>query len=204
MAFLTNPSTVRRIPASLFAAKARQILALFIWGILLISPSFAPAQPAPSTEYRLKAVFLFNFAQFVEWPAEAFTDTKSPLVIGILGTDPFGSYLDETVKGEVVQGRTLEIKRFRAIDEVDNCHILFVSTSESSNLEAIFNRLSGKPILTAGDGSDFASRGGMVRFLTESKKIRLRINLDPVRASKLTISSKLLRVAEIVGSQKEF
>ena len=204
MALLSDSSPVGHpLNAAVFRSKTTSWISLFFSLAVLMCVPQAGSQP-PSAEYRLKAVFLFNFAQFVEWPPESFQSPDAPLVIGILGTDPFGKFLDETVQGEVVQGRKLEIKRFRSVEEVVACQILFVSTSETANYENIFRYLGSKPILTVGDSPEFAIRGGMVRFLTESNKIRLRINLDPVRAAKLTISSKLLRVAEIIGSQKEF
>lgn len=161
----------------------------------------ASAETAP--EYRVKAAYLFNFVQFVEWPAETFPEPKSPFVIGILGDDPFGKFLDETVQGEVVQGRRIEVKRFDSISESEKCHILFVSESESARIDKIIKHFTGKPVLTVGDSHQFANRGGMVRFVTESNKVRLRINIETVRASRLTVSSKLLRVAEIVGKEKE-
>jgi hypothetical protein len=154
------------------------------------------AQTATSPEYQIKAVFLFNFAQFVDWPPKAFADAQTPLVIGILGEDLFGSYLDETVRGEKVNNRPLVVQRFRRIGEIKACHVLFISRSENARLEEILASLKGRSILTVGDNDDFALRGGMIRFVTEKNKIRMRINLEAVKAANLTISSKLLRLAE--------
>ena len=175
---------------------------------LLVSALAWSAPPAlsgttPNQEYQVKAVFLFNFTQFVEWPAEAFAHPSAPLVIGVLGEDPFGAYLDETVRGETVNGRSLMVERYRRIQEIGNCQVLFVSRSESDRLDQILASLAGKPVLTVGDFEGFALRGGVIRLLTVGGKIRLRINLDSAKAAKLTISSKLLRPAEIVGSGKD-
>ena len=158
-----------------------------------------PAQTAPAQEYQLKAVFLFNFAQFVEWPPQAIPDRQVPLVIGVLGEDPFGAYLDETVRDEKVNNRPLAVQRYRRVEEIKSCHVLFISRSESDRLDEIFAGLKGRNILTVSDADGFAQRGGMIRFVTEKNKIRLRINLDAAKAANLTISSKLLRPAEIVG-----
>ena len=84
-----------------------------------------------------------------------------------------------------------------------DCHVLFVSKSEEQNLAGIMDWLKGKSILTVSDLEGFAQRGGMIRFITERNKIRFRINLESVKASKLSLSSKLLRAAEIVGTVKE-
>ncbi|HVH66640.1 MAG TPA: YfiR family protein [Gemmatimonadales bacterium] len=160
-------------------------------------------QTAPSLEYRVKAVFLFNFAQFVDWPLAAFPDSQTPVVIGVLGDDPFGPLLDETVRGETLAGRPFEVRRYRRADEIKACHILFISQSESDRLEEILAGLKSRPTLTVGDGEGFSLRGGMVRFVTEKNRVRLRINLEAVQAANLTISSKLLRSAEIVTSRKQ-
>lgn len=157
------------------------------------------AEPAPSREYQIKAVFLFNFAQFVEWPPDAFPEANSPLVIGVLGEDPFGQALDETVRGEQVGSRPLLIRRWRRIEDIGPCHILYISSSEQLHREKIIARLNARSTLTVGDGEDFARRGGMIRFFTDHNRIRLQINLEAVRAARLTISSKLLRPAEIVA-----
>jgi hypothetical protein len=154
-------------------------------------------------EYDLKAVFLFNFAQFVEWPAEAFPDAGAPLVIGVLGSDPFGAALDQTVRGEMANGHPFLIKRYADINEVSGCHILFISRSETAHLGQIVDRLRGRNILTVSDADDFAERGGMILFVTENNRIRLKINVAAAKAAKLSLSSKLLRPAEIVGSGQQ-
>ncbi len=173
-----------------------------ILGILLCACFVAPQIRAQAfKEYDLKATFLYHLARFVDWPPEAFPTEETPLVIGILGTDPFGKVLDEIVENEVVKNRKLTIQRYHSMEEVKNCHILFISQSESGRLDQIFSGLKERKILTVGDTEGFALRGGMVRFLTEKNKIRLRINIDAAKAASLTISSKLLRAAELVGSK---
>jgi hypothetical protein len=156
------------------------------------------AQTAPPSEYQVKAVFLFNFAQFVDWPAEALPDPTTPLVIGVLGDDPFGVLLDQTVSDERLGGRPLQVRRYQSVDEVKTCHILFISRSEGDRPEGILAGLKHRPILTVSDANEFAQRGGMIRFVTDRNRIRLQINPEAVEAGHLRISSKLLRVAEII------
>lgn len=170
-------------------------------GALLLLSSMAWSVTTP--EYQLKAVFLFNFTQFVEWPAQSFADANSPLVIGVLGTDPFGSYLDETVRGETINGRPLTIQRYTTTDEIKNCHVLFISRSETARMMPILNSLKGKSILTVGDADSFSRDGGIIRFATVANKIRLRIALDAAKTANLTISSKLLRPADLVAPGEE-
>ena len=173
---------------------------LVLSALLLSGALGLSAEPAAPREYQLKAVFLFNFAQFVEWPPQAFPDAQTPLVIGVLGRDPFGAYLDETVRGERVNNRSLVVQRYGRVDDINTCHILFISRSEGDRLEQILVRLRGRNILTVDDAEGFAPPGVMIRLVTVENKIRLRINLEVVQAADLRISSKLLRPAEIVTS----
>jgi hypothetical protein len=161
------------------------------------------AQTAPAREYQVKAVFLFNFAQFVDWPPQAFPEAQTPLVIGVLGEDPFGAYLDETVRDEKVNNRPLAVQRYRRVEEIKTCHILFISRSEADRLGQILASLKERSILTVSDTEGAAQRDVMIRLVTEKNKIRLRINLQAARAANLTISSKLLRPAEIVAAGRD-
>ena len=171
--------------------------------LLLLRGQDLPAQTAISKEYQVKAAFLYNFSQFVVWPTEAFPEAQTPLVIGIIGEDPFGAYLDEIVNGEKVNNRPLIIQRYHQVEEIKVCHILFVSQSETKRLEEILARLKGRSILTVGDIDGFAKQGGMIRFVTEKNKVRFGINVEAAKAAKLTISSKLLRPAEIISPGKD-
>ncbi len=158
----------------------------------------------PSREFQIKAAFLYNFAQFVSWPRESFAGPESPLIIGVLGLDPFGPFLDELVQGERVDGRPLIVRRFRDVDELGPCHVLFVSGSEGRQIDAIADRLRGHSVLTVCDWEEYARQGAIVWFVMERNRVRLRINLDAAKTAGLTISSKLLRSAETVTvSQRE-
>jgi hypothetical protein len=179
------------------------LAACLVVGATAATPANAVAQASASPEYQLKAVFLFNFAQFVEWPAGAFAGPDTPLVIGVLGEDPFGSYLDETVRGETVNGRPYEVQRYRGVEEIGTCHILFVSRRGADRLQGVLDSLRGRSILTVSDAEGFAGRGGMIRFVTDRNRIRLRINLEAAQAADLTLSSKLLRPAQIVSRGKD-
>jgi hypothetical protein len=189
---------LRPLRSSFFILHSPFLLRAIVWTILLTTASL---HAQISREYALKAAFLYNFAQFVEWPAEAFPEADSAFVIGVLGEDPFGSVLNDTVSGEAVRGHRFKVERYRRVEDALACHILFISQSEERRLERILGALKDRPILTVGDFEGFALRGGMIRFITEGNKIRLRINPAPAKEAKLTISSKLLRVAkEVVGA----
>ena len=143
--------------------------------------------PAPQ-EYQVKAVYLFNFTQFVDWPPSTFSNAQEPIVIGVLG--------------EKVDNRSLVVRRYRRAEDIQACQVLFISRSEGMRIEHIVATLKDRSILTVSDADDFGQRGGMVRFVVDNSRIKLRINVAAAKAAGLTISSKLLRVAEIVTSDE--
>ena len=156
------------------------------------------AKAPPPSEYQLKAVFLYNFAKFVEWPAESFADDQSPIILGILGEDPFGDTIDQIIKGKTIKDRELTIKRFEKIEKLEACHILFISSSEEKRLEEILETLRDSSVLTVGEMKQFARSGGMINFTVRESKIRFEINVDAAERAKLKISSKLLKLAKII------
>jgi YfiR/HmsC-like len=166
-------------------------LSLALLGLL---PGRAQEPPAPS-EYQIKAAFLFNFAKFVEWPAEAFAARNSPVVIGVLGDNPFGADLDRTVHGKTVNDHPFAVKELHGIDEGTNCHILFISTSEKKRLPEIFAHLKGVSVLTVGETDGFTETGGMINFVIQGNKIRFQINDTAARNAGLKINSKLITLA---------
>ena len=168
--------------------------------LLLVCAARLGAQTGQASEAQVKAVFLFNFAQFVDWPPEAVPDSQAPLVIGILGADPFGDFLDATVRGERRGARPFAVQRYQRVEDITRCDILFISRSGGGGdaPEEILARLKSRPILTVTDADRFAERGGMIRFVTDRSRIRLQINPAAAEAAHLTISSKLLRVAEVI------
>lgn len=174
-------------------------LVLFFMALVAVKPF---KKTMLQQEYQVRAVFLFNFTQFIEWPSAAFPKENSPLVIGVLGQDPFGNLLDETVVDEEIKGHPLIVQRFSKVEEISTCHILYINLAKPDQLKHVFQSLKNKNVLTVGDASNFAKYGGMIRFYTEENKTRIRINLNAVRDAELIISSKLLRLADIVEPQK--
>lgn len=165
--------------------------------LLLAGSARLMAQTETSQESDAKAAFLYNFCQFVEWPAGTFSHDSCPLVIGVMGNDRISDHLNALVQREKVKGRSLVIKQYRSVDEVDECHVLFISDSEPGSLRRIFKKLGERSILTVGDATEFARSGGMIRLLVSQDKIRLEVNPSAAKSAGLTISSKLLRQAAI-------
>ncbi len=169
---------------------------------LLFSAVFLSAQIS-NREYQIKAAFVFNFTQFVEWPATSFFNAQSPAVIGILGPDPFGNYLQDLITGEKMKQHPLVIKHFSNVEEVHNCHILYINSSDKKVIENIIEKLKGKNILTISDANRFSKLGGMVRLYTKNDKVNIEINLEAAKEEDLVVSSKLLKFSQIVTTDKK-
>ncbi len=152
----------------------------------------AAAQKRISQEYQVKALFLFNFTQFVEWPPEAFVNPYAPLVIGVLGEDPFGQYLDDLLKGEKAGEHPLVVKRFSSVEESMGAHVLFINLRSKEERKKALTALDDKSVLSVSDAADFTRQGGMIQFFIKENKIRLRVGLEPATDANLSISSKLL------------
>lgn len=173
---------------------------LFLRGLcvfLFLCFSIRP-QAQTVAEYNIKAVFLFNFTRFVEWPSNTLPNPDDPFVIGILGDDPFHSYIDETVAGEKVRGHSIVVRRYQSVNDIKDCQIVFISSNEVEKLPEILPALSGKNILTVSDIKNFAATGGMVGFYAKDNKIKMQVNVLASKNADLSISSKLLQVADII------
>lgn len=158
-----------------------------------------PAAAAPTAQ-QVEAVFLFYFSQFVDWPAGAFADPHAPIVICVLGNDPFDGTLDQAVAGERVNGRPIDVRRPQSVAGAAGCHILYISSSEAAQLPQILSTVKGHNVLTVSDIDSFAESGGIVRFELVHEHVQLRINAQAARSAGLVLSSKLLRAAQPAGS----
>jgi hypothetical protein len=172
---------------------------ILIFGLSLVwlVPDWRPvrAQDSQPSEYQIKAAFIYNFAKFVEWPAKSLPSDDSPLVIGILGENPFHDDLSRVVTGKKVDEHPLVIKPVRTALEATNCHTLFISASEKPRLSQILKALRGASVLTVSEMDGFTEAGGMINFVREGTKVRFRINNEAASRVGLKISSKLLMLA---------
>jgi hypothetical protein len=144
-------------------------------------------------EYRVKAAILYNLSRFVEWPVDAFPDSAAPLVICVLGTDPFGSALDDAVRGHRAGDRAIVAKRIR--DVTPGCHVLFIANSERRRLPTLIEQLRVRRALTVGEAEDFTKQGGMVGLTTKGEQVRFAINLPAAVAAQLKVSARLMALA---------
>jgi len=172
---------------------------LLLFGLLSLTHA---ATQESAKEYQIKAVYLYNFTGFVTWPNNVFEDAKASFRICILGEDPFGRQLDLAVRGEKVEGRNVLVERIDSVQQSSGCQILFISESETSQLNPIFNALEKKPILTVSDMPEFVERGGMIKFYTNRRRqVRLAIDPETLQEAGLTVSGNLLRVSQIIKSR---
>lgn len=153
------------------------------------------AQKLKVSEYQVKAVYLYNFGRFVQWPPNATAARGDSFCICVLGEDPFGPSLDSTLAGETVDGKRLAVKRISTPRDAGECRILYISSKEESHLKEILTALDESSILTVSDIPAFSRRGGMIQFVLEGDKVRFEINLAKAETAKLTLSSELLKVA---------
>jgi hypothetical protein len=159
------------------------------------------AEPPALTEYQVKALFLQNFAKYVDWPAEAFARDDTPITIGVIGENKFGDALSHAVAGKSFNGRGVSIRKIESAEDWGKCHILFISASEQPHWAEILAKIKAKPVLTVGEGEQFVQRGGIISFIRKEDKVRLDIGLDAAREARLRISSKLLAVADQVHGE---
>ena len=171
--------------------------------LLLVIPaaSTSHGQGAPSRENQVKAAFIYNFAQFVEWPADAFLANGNQFVIAVVGDTPLYSELERTLKGKTVGGREFAVRGYPRPADVQRCHILFVGAAERHNAAEAIHKVAGQGTLTVGDFDGFTASAGIVRFLTEDNKLRFEVNVDAARGEKLNVSSKLLKLARIYSKR---
>ena len=188
---------MRRYFAANHTATRVAVRSLLTLLVLILCRALA-GEPAQSNDSKPR--FLINFAEFTEWPADAFANEHERLTIGILGEDPFHGTLDKLAADQVIWGRRIRILRFRKVDEIKLCHILYISESEGRRLDRVLRGLSGKSILTVSEIKNSAARGVMIEMKRQNKKIRLVINLESAKKAHLTLNPQLLRLGEIVES----
>lgn len=167
--------------------------------VMLIAQS-VPAQH-PQYEFQIKATFLFNFAKYVEWPNQAFLGPDTPFTICLAG-DPFQGAVEQTVAGERLEGRPFTVKHIELGDSARECHMLYIATSEARRSAEIIDAVRNLPILTVGEPEDFINTGGMIRFTESGHRIKFQINPDAAERASLKVSSRLLRLADIVRPRR--
>jgi hypothetical protein len=187
-----------RAPAGTAAARLFRIAAL----LLLLSPFIllpTSLRAEPAREYQVKAAFLYNFTKFIEWPADCFDSASSPIVIAILGHDPFGGELEKVVRGRTVAGRPIRLVSLEPADldaaPPPKYHVLFVPAGEESLLRRFAENHPSRGVLTVGETDRFAAAGGIITFVVIHDRVHFEIDRDRAAAAGVSISAQLQKLA---------
>ncbi|MBI2429036.1 MAG: YfiR family protein [Ignavibacteriales bacterium] len=179
--------------------KKRIAISLTLAATVLFTAATTYSQSQKEIEYRFKAVYLLNFLQFIEWPDSYHDNDQSPIILSIVGDDPFGEILDETFRNEKIGGHPVVLYRFDSITKIGKCHAVFICESEKNIPPEMLQKLNAASILTISDMDDFGDRGGSIGFYLERNKVRFEINMKALKQGDLKASSKLLRLARITN-----
>jgi hypothetical protein len=186
--------TLHQVPLS-----PRRYLWMVLLGVLfLVGRPSCNAGPEVAKEYQVKAAFLYSFTKFVEWPASRFSDNASPIVIAVLGRNPFGDELDAIVRDRKVNGRGLVVKVVDSADEAAAAHLLFIGADEEDRLSGKMEVLQKAGVLTVGESPRFIASGGIINFTLATDKVRFQINPQAGEQAGLKLSAQLLKLATIV------
>lgn len=153
-------------------------------------------------EYRVKAAFLFNFAKFVQWPLDVFQNPDEPMSFCILGPDPFGHSLEDTISGHLIQGRTIIVRYIYRVSEAPGCQLLFITSGANIQFRSALAEFKAIGVLTVGESDTSIENGLVINFLIEGSKVRFEINVETAEREKLRISSRLLSLARIIRTSK--
>jgi hypothetical protein len=169
-------------------------------GGLMMATVPATAQSHTPSDVEVKAAFLVNFPKYVEWPATAFATTNSPIRVAIFGDDNVAAEFEKILKDrKVLPGRPVEFKRITSEGELTGDYqILFLGESRRDRIPGILESLKNTSILTVGENEGFLDQNGIINLIHRNKKIRIEVNLAAARQAHLSISSKLLNVADTV------
>lgn len=189
---MTRWNSSQRSPGRRRHAHRRCLTRWFAAALVIVGALPALAEINPSVEYQVKASYVYNFLQFVDWPSDAFTGGS--ITVCVFGEDRFGSALAATA-GESSRGRKIEIRRVSTPDELQPCHVAFISSSERRREFQVLRELAGRPVLTIGETRGFTDRGGIINLVPVGKTIRFEINQPAAERNRLKVSAQLMQLA---------
>ncbi|HEY3330733.1 MAG TPA: YfiR family protein [Capsulimonadaceae bacterium] len=192
---------IQTTPPGAVGIAAGRSLTMAAIGLAMIVLSHVCALAGPAPEYQVKAAFLYNFAKFATFPPQALPADTATFTIAVLGDDPFGTTLDQTVQGKTIADRKIVVRRIDSADEAKHCQLLFVCASHKKEYASILSRLKGQNILTVGESEGFATKGGMINFYVEDNRVRFEINPKAADRAGIQISSQLLRLGRTVADE---
>lgn len=159
---------------------------------LVCAPSLSPA---PVSEQEVKAAFMFNFAKFVEWPPQTFSDSSSPFVVCSFGSNGVAEALKQGIEGKTVQNRTITVDVVTSASGAKACQVLYFDMTQTDHVAPLLHALEAAHVLTVGEMETFVDAGGIIGFVVRSNQLRFYINNAEAKKAGLKISSKLLTLA---------
>lgn len=185
---------MKRLPCR----KNRKAVVYFVVALAAFFPvvPFAQLRPIP-LEYQVKAVYVYNFLKFVDWPPGTFETQSDPIHVCVIGDHPVGKAL-EPIESQIARGRSIQLHRLEPRDKATSCQVLFVGIRNAHFATTLLKQLEKLPVLTVSDLDHFLTLGGMISFVIEENRVVLQINLRKIRAANLQISAKILEIASRV------
>ncbi|HEX6802437.1 MAG TPA: YfiR family protein [Terriglobales bacterium] len=165
----------------------------------MLGAAAMPATAQAVSDYQVKAAYLFNFAKFIEWPAQAFANPTQAIHFCVWDDPLFESELQRIVSGKSIGRHVAVVERVRDADSARHCHLLFIPATTGRQTRHVLDNLRGSSVLTAGESERFLRDGGMINFMLENQRVRFEINHKATAAAGLTVSARLLSLARGVS-----
>ncbi|MEQ9442398.1 MAG: YfiR family protein [Cyclobacteriaceae bacterium] len=157
------------------------------WGFVVASLLFFSQSYAQISTRKLEAIYLYNFTKYINFP------TTSGYTIGVLQDQEITSELQENLESK----GGIDVKTINTVGEAENCHIVYVPKTKSSQLTALVSKLNKAGVLIVTE-EDLANQGAPVSFVIDGSKLRFKINKLALEQSGLQASSSLLSLAILV------
>jgi hypothetical protein len=170
--------------------------------LLLAGPVTLASAASVSREYQLKAAFLFSFTKFTEWPANSLPSPTSPIVIGVLGRNPFGGELARIVRSRTVNGHPLVVASFVTVEQARQAHVVFLPGGDPQEIARAIAVLGPLPVLTVGESAGFLKAGGVVSMAVADDRVTFGIDVAAAERASLRISAQLQKLATVVTDHR--
>lgn len=185
---------------SVCGKKAMRWLVSILAGLITLAVCLVPARAMEEVtrEQQVKAAFVYNFMQFVEWPAQAFDNPQAPIIVASVDGADYGEALEGALAGKAVNQHPIIVRRYPSVDKVEaGCHVLVLASDDGAAIAAARAKLGGAPVLLVGEGPGFCAHGGLIRLFKEDGRMRFEINPKAAERVGLKIAAKLLKLASI-------
>ena len=166
---------------------------LMSWVVWILVGQCATVDAQLHDERAVRAAYVFNLLQFVEWPPD-----KHDLLLGVLGGQITGDVFGKMLEGKKVDGRTIHVRLARSDEELRLCDIVYFADAETSRPKSVLTNLRDSKILTIGEANSFAQDGGIVGLVKEDEHIQIQVNIEAAQHARVSISSHVLNLAVIV------